>query len=123
MYSATVMKVATAKRQSNSRHRITQTRPISTLFEIGLVCVILWRLFDWRFAVATFITVALYIAYTLMITEWRTKYRRQMNEVDSEANTKAIDSLLNYETVKYFGNEEHEAARFDNALKRYERAA
>jgi len=96
---------------------------LPTLFEIGLVCVILWRLFDWRFAVATFITVALYIAYTLMITEWRTKYRRQMNEVDSEANTKAIDSLLNYETVKYFGNEEHEAARFDNALKRYERAA
>ena len=96
---------------------------LPTLFEIGLVCAILWHLFDWRFAVATFVTVALYIAYTLMITEWRTKYRRQMNEVDSEANTKAIDSLLNYETVKYFGNEEHEAARFDSALKRYERAA
>jgi ATP-binding cassette, subfamily B, heavy metal transporter len=96
---------------------------LPTLFEIGLVCVILWRLFDWRFAAATFVTVALYIAYTLMITEWRTKYRRQMNEVDSEANTKAIDSLLNYETVKYFGNEEHEAQRFDGALKRYERAA
>jgi ABC-type transport system involved in Fe-S cluster assembly fused permease/ATPase subunit len=96
---------------------------LPTLFEIGLVCVILWHLFDWRFAVATFVTVALYIAYTLMITEWRTKYRRQMNEVDSEANTKAIDSLLNYETVKYFGNEEHEAQRFDGALKRYERAA
>jgi ATP-binding cassette subfamily B protein len=96
---------------------------LPTLFEIGLVCAILWHLFDWRFAVATFVTVALYIAYTLMITEWRTKYRRQMNEVDSEANTKAIDSLLNYETVKYFGNEEHEAARFDGALKRYERAA
>jgi ATP-binding cassette subfamily B protein len=96
---------------------------LPTLFEIGLVCVILWRLFDWRFAAATFVTVALYITYTLMITEWRTKYRRQMNEVDSEANTKAIDSLLNYETVKYFGNEEHEAARFDGALKRYERAA
>ncbi|GGF09795.1 ABC transporter ATP-binding protein [Aliidongia dinghuensis] len=96
---------------------------LPTLFEIGLVCVILWRLFDWRFALATFVTVSLYMAYTLVITEWRTKYRRQMNEVDSEANTKAIDSLLNYETVKYFGNEEHEAARFDGALKRYERAA
>ncbi|HEV2674034.1 MAG TPA: ABC transporter ATP-binding protein/permease [Aliidongia sp.] len=96
---------------------------LPTLFEIGLVCAILWKLFDWRFAAATFVTVALYIAYTLMITEWRTKYRRQMNEVDSEANTKAIDSLLNYETVKYFGNEEHEAARFDSALQRYERAA
>ena len=96
---------------------------LPTLFEIGLVCVILWRLFDWRFALTTFVTVTLYIAYTLTVTEWRTKYRRQMNEVDSEANTKAIDSLLNYETVKYFGNEEHEAARFDGALRRYERAA
>jgi ATP-binding cassette subfamily B protein len=96
---------------------------VPTLFEIVLVCVILWRLFDWRFALATFATVGFYIAYTLMITEWRTKYRRQMNEVDSEANTKAIDSLLNYETVKYFGNEEHEASRFDGALQRYERAA
>ena len=96
---------------------------VPTLFEIALVCAILWHLFDWRFAAATFVTVTLYIAYTLMITEWRTKYRRQMNEVDSEANTKAVDSLLNYETVKYFGNEEHEAARFDGALRRYERAA
>jgi len=96
---------------------------LPTLFEIGLVCAILWHLFDWRFALTTLVTVSLYIAYTLMVTEWRTKYRRQMNEVDSEANTKAIDSLLNYETVKYFGNEEHEAARFDSALKRYERAA
>jgi len=96
---------------------------VPTLFEIALVCAILWHLFDWRFAATTFATVTLYIAYTLMVTEWRTKYRRMMNEVDSEANSKAIDSLLNYETVKYFGNEEHEAARFDGALRRYERAA
>ncbi|VCU68436.1 Lipid A export ATP-binding/permease protein MsbA [Pigmentiphaga humi] len=96
---------------------------LPTLFEIGLVTVILWRMFDAWFALATFATVVLYIAYTLAVTEWRTKFRRQMNETDSEANTKAIDSLLNYETVKYFGNEEHEARRYDTALTRYERAA
>jgi ABC-type transport system involved in Fe-S cluster assembly, permease and ATPase components len=96
---------------------------LPTLFEIGLVTIILWRMFDVWFALATFVTVALYIGYTLVITEWRTKFRRQMNETDSEANTKAIDSLLNYETVKYFGNEEHEARRYDHALDRYERAA
>jgi len=67
--------------------------------------------------------VTIYIAYTLAITEWRITFRRRMNQSDSEANTKAIDSLINYETVKYFGNEEHEARRFDEALQRYERAA
>jgi ABC-type transport system involved in Fe-S cluster assembly fused permease/ATPase subunit len=96
---------------------------LPTLFEIALVCAILWRLFDIWFALVTLATVTLYIAYTLAVTEWRIKFRRQMNETDAEANTKAIDSLLNYETVKYFGNEEHEAGRFDNALQRYERAA
>jgi ABC-type transport system involved in Fe-S cluster assembly fused permease/ATPase subunit len=96
---------------------------LPTLFEILLVCAILWRLFDPWFAAVTFGTVAIYIAYTLMITEWRIKFRRQMNETDQEANTKAIDSLLNYETVKYFSAEEHEAQRFDSALQRYERAA
>ena len=64
-----------------------------------------------------------YISYTLFVTEWRLKYRRQMNETDQEANTRAIDSLLNYETVKYFGNEQYEANRFDQALARYERAS
>jgi ATP-binding cassette, subfamily B, heavy metal transporter len=96
---------------------------LPTLFEILLVCAILWRLFDVWFALITFVTVTVYIAYTLAITEWRIKFRRQMNETDQEANTKAIDSLLNYETVKYFGAEEHEARRFDKALQRYERAA
>jgi ABC-type transport system involved in Fe-S cluster assembly fused permease/ATPase subunit len=96
---------------------------LPTLFEILLVCAILWRLFDPWFAIVTFGTVTIYIAYTLMITEWRIKFRRQMNETDQEANTKAIDSLLNYETVKYFSAEEHEARRFDSALQRYERAA
>ncbi|MCD0503284.1 ABCB family ABC transporter ATP-binding protein/permease [Bordetella petrii] len=96
---------------------------LPTFFEIGLVCVVLWKLFDFWLAATTALTVGLYLAYTLVVTEWRTKFRRLMNETDSEANTKAIESLLNYETVKYFGNEEHEARRYDASLTRYERAA
>lgn len=96
---------------------------LPTLLEIGLVCVILWGLFDFTYAAVTFLTIAGYIAYTLIVTEWRLKFRREMNDSDTNANTKAIDSLLNYETVKYFGNEEHEAGRYDGALKRYENAA
>jgi ABC-type transport system involved in Fe-S cluster assembly fused permease/ATPase subunit len=96
---------------------------LPTLLEILLVCAILWGMFNIWFALATFTTVVLYIVYTLVITEWRTKFRREMNEMDNQANTKAIDSLLNYETVKYFGNEEHEARRYDNALSFYEKAA
>lgn len=80
-------------------------------------------MFDAWLALATGATVILYMAYTLAVTEWRAKFRRLMNETDSEANTKAIESLLNYETVKYFGNEEHEARRYDASLTRYERAA
>ncbi len=71
----------------------------------------------------TFVCVGGYVVWTVMVTEWRTKYRRQMNETDSEAHAKAIDSLLNFETVKYFGNEQHEARRFDVALRSYEAAA
>ena len=96
---------------------------IPTLFEVLLVTGIIWRLFDWRYAAVTFGAVASYIGFTVGFTSWRIKYRRQMNDVDSEANTKALDSLLNYETVKYFGNEAHEARRFDDALARYETAA
>src|SRR5215470_16251228 len=96
---------------------------LPTLLEIGLVCGILWWLYDWRYALVTFTTIAGYIWFTLGLTEWRIKFRRRMNEADQEANTKAIDSLLNYETVKYFGNEEHEARRYDVALQRYETAA
>ncbi|MBV8166897.1 MAG: ABC transporter ATP-binding protein/permease, partial [Alphaproteobacteria bacterium] len=96
---------------------------LPTLLEILLVCGILWHLYSWAFAAVTFVTIVGYIVFTVTITEWRTKYRREMNERDSEASTKAIDSLLNYETVKYFGNEEHEARRFDRALQAYERAA
>jgi ABC-type transport system involved in Fe-S cluster assembly fused permease/ATPase subunit len=96
---------------------------LPTLLEITLVCAILWRLYSLTFAAITFATIMGYIVFTIWVTEWRTKFRREMNERDSEANTKAIDSLLNYETVKYFGNEEHEARRFDVALQAYERAA
>ncbi len=96
---------------------------IPTLVEILLVCGILWGLFNIWFAAVTLATVVAYVAYSMLVTEWRLKYRRQMNESDETANTKAIDSLINYETVKYFGNEEHEASRYDVALKRYERAS
>ena len=96
---------------------------LPTLAEIILVCGILWALFDFWYAFVVFITVTIYVGFTVTVTEWRMKFRRRMNEMDSKANTRAIDSLLNYETVKYFGNEEHEAKRFDRALMRYENAA
>ncbi|HEX7970260.1 MAG TPA: ABC transporter ATP-binding protein/permease [Stellaceae bacterium] len=96
---------------------------VPTLFEILLVCGILWGFYEASFAVATFATIVAYIVFTFTVTDWRVKFRREMNERDSEANTKAIDSLLNFETVKYFANEAHEAERFDKALRAYERAA
>jgi len=96
---------------------------LPTFLEILMVCGILWGLFNFWYALVTFVTVAGYIAYTFLVTEWRIKFRRQMNETDSQANTRAMDSLLNYETVKYFGNEEHEAQRFDRSLSSYEKAA
>ncbi len=95
---------------------------IPTIFEILLVSLILWGMFDVTFTVVILGTVAVYIAYTLLFTEWRLRFRRAMNETDTEANTRAIDSLLNYETVKYFGNEAHEARRYDGSLERYEKA-
>ncbi len=96
---------------------------LPTLVEIGLVCAILWSLFGFVFSAITFVTVVIYIIFTFSFTEWRLKYRRAMNDSDSEANTKAIDSLLNFETVKYFGNEVHEAQRYDVSMQRYEKAA
>ena len=96
---------------------------VPTMFEILLVCAILWGLYEWTFAAVTFGTIVAYVIFTFIVTDWRLQYRREMNERDSEANTKAIDSLLNYETVKYFANEDHEARRFDVALQAYERAA
>jgi len=96
---------------------------IPTLLEIFLVCGILWGLFNVWFAIVTFVTIITYIGFTMVFTEWRLKYRREMNDRDTEANTKAIDSLLNYETVKYFGNEDYEAQRYDFSMKAYEKAA
>lgn len=96
---------------------------VPTLVEILMVCAVLWYMFNIWFAVVTFFTIVLYVVFTLVTTEWRLKYRRAMNEKDTEANTRAIDSLLNYETVKYFGNEVHEADRYDKSLASYEHAA
>ena len=96
---------------------------VPTLLEVVLVVGILWHLFDWRFAGVTAVTVALYIGFTFGFTNWRVRFRRAMNDTDNDAQNKAIDSLLNFETVKYFGNEAHEARRFDEARARYERAA
>jgi len=96
---------------------------LPTIFEIMLVTIVLFVKLDIRFAAITFFTISGYIVYTLAVTSWRLKFRRQMNAKDSEANTKAIDSLLNYETVKYFGNEGHEYKRYDEALAGYEFSA
>ena len=96
---------------------------LPTLIEIGLVAGILFVKFDWTFAAITLAVVAVYVTLTILITEWRTKLRRWMNEMDSKANTQAVDSLLNYETVKYFGNEAFEAARYDESLQNWEVAA
>jgi len=96
---------------------------LPTLVEISLVSAVLIVRYDWTFITITVIALALYVLFTILITEWRTHFRRQMNELDSKANTRAIDSLLNYETVKYFGNEAWEASRYDESLQRWERAA
>ena len=96
---------------------------VPTVFEIVVVCAILWRLYNWAFALVTLLTVVFYVTFTFLVTDWRIRFRREMNTRNSEANTKAVDSLLNYETVKYFANEAHEAARYDSALHAYERAA
>ncbi|RXH22172.1 MULTISPECIES: ABC transporter ATP-binding protein/permease [Bradyrhizobium] len=96
---------------------------IPTIVEVSLLlAVLLWQ-FDWRYVVATLITVAIYMYYTYIATEWRIGIRRKMNDSDTEANTKAIDSLLNYETVKYFSAEAREAQRYDKSVARYEESS
>ena len=96
---------------------------IPTLVEIALVTIILLRNYDSIFAIITTSTILLYIFYTLVITEWRMRFRRKMNEMDSKANNQAIDSLLNYETVKYFNNEHYELQRYDKTLTSWETSA
>ncbi|SFI05771.1 ATP-binding cassette, subfamily B [Collimonas sp. OK307] len=96
---------------------------LPTLIEISLVLGYLVLHYDIWFAGITVVALVSYITFTVTVTEWRTHFRRTMNALDSSANTKAIDSLINYETVKYFGNEEYEARRYDDGLMRYETAA
>ena len=103
--------------------RFTTFNILPTLLEIAMVGAILWRLYDWRFTAVTLGVIAGYIVFTVMLSEWRIQFVRRMNDADTEANAKAIDSLLNYETVKYFGNELHEARRYDVGRRRYETAA
>jgi ABC-type transport system involved in Fe-S cluster assembly fused permease/ATPase subunit len=94
-----------------------------TIIELLLIVgVLMWK-FDWRYVLAILITVAVYMTYTYHATEWRIGIRRKMNESDTDANVKAIDSLLNYETVKYFGAERREAERYDKSMARYEEAS
>jgi len=95
---------------------------IPTLLEIVMVAVILWTKYAGAFAAIAFVAVALYIFFSVSVSEWRTKYVRAANQLDSRANTRAIDSLLNYETVKLFGNEAHEAAEYDRFLQEWEKA-
>ena len=96
---------------------------LPTLVEISLVLGYLSLQYDIWFSVITITALSIYILFTVLVTEWRTNFRRTMNDLDSKANVRAIDSLLNYETVKYFGNEEYEARRYDEGLQRFERAA
>ncbi len=96
---------------------------LPTLIEVGLVLTLLAWQFDALFAWITVAALVVYVFFTFKITEWRTQFRREMNEMDSKAHTKAIDSLLNYETVKYFNNEQWEARRYDESLERLRKAA
>jgi ATP-binding cassette, subfamily B, heavy metal transporter len=103
--------------------RMVIVQAVPTVVELALIVAVLLYQFDWRYVVIITATVALYMWYTYAATEWRIGIRRRMNDSDSDANTKAIDSLLNYETVKYFGAEPHEMRRYDRAMARYEDAS
>ena len=96
---------------------------VPTVVEVALLMGVLLWMFDWRYVVVTLITVVIFMYYTYVATEWRIEIRRKMNESDTEANTKAIDSLLNYETVKYFSAEQREATRYDRSMERFEKAS
>ena len=103
--------------------RLAVFNVVPTALELIMVTAIIGHMFDWRYAVVTCLAVVVYVAFTAVLASRRGRYRRTMNDTDNDASTKSLDSLINYETVKYFGNEEHEAQRYDHALARYERAA
>ncbi len=103
--------------------RLATFNLLPTIIELVLTIGILWRMFNIWYALVTLLALTVYIGFTLAFATWRTKFRRTMNETDTEAQTKAVDSLLNFETVKYFGNEVHESHRFDESLARFERAS
>ncbi|SOC39828.1 ATP-binding cassette subfamily B protein [Rhizobium subbaraonis] len=103
--------------------RFTILNSIPTVIEFLLTAIVFWAGYGFSYLLVTAVTVALYIWFTVRASDWRISIRRSMNDSDTEANTKAIDSLLNFETVKYFGNEEMEAKRFDQSMERYEKAA
>ncbi len=103
--------------------RLAVFNVVPTALELVMVTAIIWHMLDWRYAVVTCLAVVLYVTFTAVLAGRRSRYRRTMNDTDNDASTKSLDSLINYETVKYFGNEEHEARRYDQALARYERAA
>ncbi|MFN3390078.1 MAG: ABC transporter transmembrane domain-containing protein, partial [Allosphingosinicella sp.] len=96
---------------------------VPTILELALIVGVLLWMFDWRYVVVILVTVAAYLAFTYAATEWRIAIRRDMNDSDTRANVKAIDSLLNYETVKYFSAEEREKARYDVSMAKYEAAS
>jgi ATP-binding cassette, subfamily B, heavy metal transporter len=96
---------------------------VPTVVELALICAVLLGLFDWRYIAVLLVTLTLYMLFTIKATQWRIAIRRRMNDSDTDANSKAIDSLLNYETVKYFGAEARETARYDKAMETYERAS
>ena len=96
---------------------------VPTAAEFVLVAAILLGQYEAKFAIVTFITVVIYITFTLSVTEWRMHYRLKMNSLESEANTYAVDGMLNYETVKYFNNEDYELSRYDQTLKSWEGSA
>lgn len=103
------------------RYSLFNTLP--TVLELSFICIILARSYGWLYALVVAVTVLAYVAFTYLATEWRINIRRDANDADTDASTKAIDSLLNFETVKYFGNEEHEARRYDKSMERYEQAS
>jgi ATP-binding cassette, subfamily B, heavy metal transporter len=103
--------------------RMVIMQAVPTVIELALIIGVLLYQFDWRYVVVIVLTVIAYTAFTYLATEWRIGIRRRMNDSDTDANVKAIDSLLNYETVKYFSAEEREARRYDRSMQRYEEAS